>query len=201
MLTFTDPAPFSPVEAAADWKLQQGIYLQQQKDGVRRSAHDTIAGKANIMASAKLRFLDSGDDGLTTPAKNISLAGVVLRTTSLKAGKGSGYYCGVDLQNGRLQLGKTMGDDLGDGKMLLFLAGKDAGVVPGVAIAGGVHQQLPYIVTLEVFGQDLSCQAVLPNQTKLAVIEAQDTGLKAGGVALFTAGARVQFETVQVCTP
>jgi len=198
MLSFTSPVPFLPVEDATQWSVLGGIYRQGSRDGVHRSAHGGISA-AGFVATARFRLMDQGDDGLTSPNKNLSMAGVVARTAGLAPGKGDGYYCGVDLANGLMIMGKTVGDDLAQGKMALYPNPTDPYAEPGKEIIGGVAVNAPYQVTLHLEGSSIKCQVLLPGLSLMEIVE-QDSELTSGGLALFTTGAVAQFEAVKACT-
>lgn len=195
---FKSPVPFNPVEAAGDWVLVSAAYTQLKKDGVHRAAHATLADQKDFLATVQLRLVESGDDGLTVPDKNIGMAGVAARTGSLAPGAGTGYYCGVDLPNNRVALAKTVGGDLAAGKMQLFTSPTDPFGEPGKKVTNGVKPQLPYRIALRTEGSSITCQLTLPDLSVLEFTE-KDTDLTAGSLALFTAGAVAYFESVKVC--
>jgi len=195
---FSSPVPFNPVEQGADWALVSTAYLQGQKDGMRRAAHATLADQQDILVTAQLRLLESGDDGLSVPDKNIGMAGIVVRTAGLASGAGSGYYCGVDLVNSRVALAKTVAGDLAAKKLQLYVSPTDPYGEPGKKVTSGVKPQLPYRITLRAVGSSLTCQLTLPDLSVLSFTE-QDHDLIAGGLALFTAGAVAYFESVKAC--
>lgn len=192
---FIDPVPFTPVEQSGDWKALSGVYIQGSSDGVRRAAHNVFTAVKDSLATVKLRFRSKGDDGLSTPATNVSLAGVVVRTGKLAPGAGDGYFCGVDAANSRLVIGKATGTDLALGKLTLFPSPQ------GKALGKSVALSLAYHVKLQVSGDMLTCQVVLPDGITSVDASLKDRDLLSGGVALFTAGASAQFETVKLCTP
>lgn len=194
---FEAPVPLTPVENAGDWELLGGIYRQLTQDGLRRSALSSQP-KKGFITSVTFRIMGAGDDGLTQPAKNISMVGVVVRTSSLSPGGGSGYYCGIDLANSRVAMGKTTGDDLKSGKLTLFPNPTDPFGEPGKKIVKGVTTNTPYQVKLTAEGDLLTCLITLPDLSLVELTE-NDSDLDSGGVALFTAGATAQFETLKVC--
>ncbi len=195
---FSSPIPFTPVEDSADWSLVTGLYLQKNKDGLRRSAHSMGSKKGQIV-TVDLRLMAKGDDGLTEPASNVALAGVIVRSANLSAGAGSGYYCALDLEGSRLVMGKTSGGDLAAGKLPLFTNPTDPFALPGKKILSGVSANTPYTLYLRAEEDELTCRVTLPNYSVVELTE-KDATLKEGGLALFTAGASAQFETVKACT-
>jgi hypothetical protein len=194
---FKSPVAFTPIESAADWELVSGVYQQGVSDGVHRSVHSTADGKG-YLATVRVRASATGDDKLVSPTNNISLLGVAVRTSGLAAGAGSSYYCGVDFANSRLLLAKTVGGDLGAGKLTLFPNPTDPYGEPGMKISGGVQLKLAYRVTLRAEGTSLTCQVMLPD---LSLVEFTDTDadLTTGGLALVAVGAVGYFEAVKVC--
>lgn len=194
---FTAPAPFTPVEQASDWKVIGTSYHQTTVNGLRRAA-SALQDQVGYLAIARFRIMAGGDDGLSSPSQNISMVGVAVRTANMAQGSGDGYYCGVDLANQRLVIGKTTGTDLAQGKMALYPSPTDPYGEPGKKITGGVTTNAPYQVTLYVEGALISCELMLPGQTLVEIAE-QDTDLTSGGMALFTVGAEAQFEAVKVC--
>jgi hypothetical protein len=195
---FSSPLPFTPVEDKADWSLVTGLYLQENKDGLRRSAHSMGSKKGQIV-TIELRLMGKGDDGLTEPTTNVALAGVIVRSANLGAGAGNGYYCALDLEGSRLVLGKTSGGDLAAGKLALFTNPTDPFAPPGKKILKGVTTNTPYTLYVRAEEDQLTCRATLPDYSVVELIE-KDATLKEGGLALFTAGASAQFETVKACT-
>lgn len=199
ILTFSDPVPFTPVEDASQWSVVGGVYRQGSKDGFHRSAHNDVTDAKGLAATVRFRLMVSGDDALNIPNKNLSMAGVAVRTSGLSTGNGDGYYCGVDLANALMIIGKTTGNDLSQGKMALYPNPTDPFADPGKKIAEGVAANAPYQVTLQVEQDKLTCQVLLPSLSLVEVVE-HDSGLTSGGLALFTAGAVAQFEAVKACT-
>ncbi len=195
--SFQKPGSFTPVESASDWGVVGSVYAQKQKDGVRRAVH-SLSDQRGFIATVRLRVQGLGDAGLTVPNDGLSAAGVVVRTAGLAEGSGSGYYCAVDLKHNRLVLGKTKGGDLGAKTLALFPNPTDPFGQPGKRITGGLQQGLPYRVTLRAEKEKLTCQVMLPDLSLVEFAD-QDSDLEAGGLALFTAGAAAQFETVKVC--
>ncbi|MFH1132194.1 MAG: hypothetical protein V1754_12730 [Pseudomonadota bacterium] len=191
-------APFEPVESKSDWKVvskgDKSSYRQRVEYGLRRSGYETVA-KKNFLVTTRLWLLAEGDDELSTPTKNLSMAGIVVRTSDLGVKQGDGYYCGVDLASWRLMIGKTKGDDLEQGKIVLF---GDPFSDPGKLIVSGVEKELPYLLTFRVVGNELLCRVLLPD---FSFVEnsATDTDLGTGEFALFTVGASTEFETVKAC--
>lgn len=197
VVNFAPPVPFSPVESSGDWAASKGVYNQLQRDGVRRTVH-SMAARKGYLAVVQLQLGEGGDDGLSEPAKNVSMAGVVVRTAGLAKGAGAGYYCGVDLANERLMAGKTSGSELGSGKLTLFPNPTDPFGDPGKKINKGVIKNTTYRVTLRAEGDELTCEVMLPDNS-LVELKATDSDLTSGGLALFTAGARASFFSVKVC--
>lgn len=198
IVSFTSPVPFDPVEDPGDWSLVGAVYKQGNADGMRRAAHHTLTKVADYVATVRFRLMQGGDDGLTSPGQNISMAGVVVRTANLAGGTGSGYYCGIDLAGHRMLVAKTSGTDLSQGKIELYPGPTDPFGTAGKPITKGVATNAPYQVTLQVEGPAIICQALLPDLSVMEIVE-HDTELAVGGMALFTAGAVAEFETVKVC--
>ena len=199
--SFSSPVPFTPVDQASDWQLVSGVYIQHSQDKVRRAAHNVFTGLSNAMALVKLQLRGQGDDGLTTPAKPVSMAGLILRSSKLAPGAGNGYYCGLDIRNGRLVIGETTGNDLGQGKLPLHTDPDNASDPPGRKISNGVQLNRPYTIMFEVRGDELICQVLLTDNVTTVETKLTDTTLTTGGMALFTVGASARFDTVKLCTP
>lgn len=199
--SFTSPVPFIPVDQATDWQLMSGVYVQHSKDGVRRAAHSVFTGLTDAFATVKLRLRGQGVDGLTVPAKDVSMAGVILRTGKLAPGNGDGYYCGVDMRNGRLVIGETAGSELKQGLLKLHTDPANASDPPGQKISKAVQLNQPYIIKFQVEGTSLVCTLVLPDQITSVETALKDSSLTSGGMALFTIGASAQFDSVKICTP
>jgi hypothetical protein len=202
---FSDPVPFSPVESASDWSRIDASFQQNVKDGVHRAA-SSLDGFKSYSATTRLRFSAEGDDGLTfaqIPNFNLSMAGIIVRTKDLKVGAGNGYYCGIDMANNRLLLGKTKGEDLGKGLMSLFPNYPNPGDpdgLPGVKISSALTMNMPYIIDLRAAGGELKCQVTLTDDKSVLLTQTDsDADLSQGGFALFSVGAAAYFETVKVC--
>jgi hypothetical protein len=195
--TFTDPSPFRPIENAADWRVIGGALQQVSTTNVRRAVHG-MAAQQDLVANVRLQFAGKGDDGLTEPAGNVALAGVVVRAAGVAAGFGSGYYCAVDMANARLVIGRTSGDDLQKKRMLLLPDAGNPVDPPGRRLGTPVLQALSYQLKMTAEGRKLTCQVVQPN---LALVETSvDNAVSGTGqLGLFTVGAAAQFETVKVC--
>jgi hypothetical protein len=187
--SFTDPIAFTPVENTNDWHLVGSAYQQSKKDGVHRSQYLLKEEQKNFFATVKLRIPEGGDDNLNVPT-NVSLAGVVVRTQNLTTGQGSGYYCGIDVDQNQLILGKTAGKDLEDGHFT---------IVGNKMISDKISPLGSYRVLLRAVGSKLSCIVAIADD-KLVELTAVDDDLLQGSMALFTAGASAYFETVKVCT-
>lgn len=196
--TFESPVPFEAVEDPTDWSLVAGVFRQATSDGVRRAAHKTLTSYSGFQATVQLRLMGSGDDGLTSPTQNLSMAGIAIRTGTLAANGGDGYYCGVDLAGSRMLIGKTVGADLAQGTMSLYPSPTDPFALPGKKIYQGVALKAPYQLTLRAEGDVITCQVLLPDLSLLEITET-DKDLSSGGVALFTTGARADFEAVKIC--
>lgn len=194
------PFPFSPVENAGDWKIISKAYKQIATDGLHRSA-STLPDQKGFIATATLNLNEGGDDGLTTPANNLNMAGVLVRTGQMVSMAGSGYYCGIDRVSGRLLLGKTTGDDLEKGQIHFFLSPSDPLGDPGMKISGGISFNTSYEITLQADGTQLLCRVLLPNRSYIEFTQndTDDSRLLAGGFALFSLGATASFEKVKVC--
>ena len=199
--SFSSPVPFTPVDQANDWQLLAGVYVQHSKDGVRRAAHSVFTGLTDAFAIVKLRLLGQGDDGLTIPTKGISMAGVILRTGKLAPGNGDGYYCGVDIKNGRLIIGETDGNKLKKGVFDLHADPTNVSDPPGLKISKTLQLSSPYIIKFQVEGTSLVCQIVLADQITQVETTLKDSSFSSGGMALFTVGASAQFDSVKICTP
>lgn len=195
--TFAQPLPFTPVESASDWELLGGLYRQTSKNYLRRSAYHMV-DHAGFIASVQLRLIEAGNDGLSDPAENVSMAGIVVRTSNLAANSGSGYFCGIDLQNTRITLGKTVGDDLQKGRITLLSNPSDPLGGPGKVITKGVLANTPYRLSFRAEQDQLTCTVVLPDLSVVELIH-QDSDLISGGLALFTIGVSAQYETVKAC--
>jgi hypothetical protein len=195
---FSSPMPFNPVEAPGDWTLVSTAYLQAQKNGMRRAALSTLADQQSFLVTTQLRLVESGNDQLLAPEKNIGMAGVVVRTAGLAPNAGSGYYCGVDLVNSRVVLAKTVPGDLEAKRLQLFVSPTDPFGEPGKPVTNGVKPQLPYRITLRAAVSSLTCQLTLPDSSVLSFTET-DLDLTTGGLALFTTGASAYFESVKAC--
>jgi hypothetical protein len=61
-----------------------------------------------------------------------------------------------------------------------------------------VTTNTPYQIRLTAEGDLLTCLITLPDLSLVELTE-NDSDLGSGGVALFTAGATAQFETLKVC--
>ncbi len=199
--SFSAPVPFTPVDQASDWSLVAGVYVQHSKNGVRRAAHSVFTGLTNAFATVKLRLRGQGEDKLTLPANGVSLAGVILRTGKLAPGNGDGYYCAVDIKNKRLVIGETAGSDLSKGVLNLHTDPSNISDPPGQKISKGVQLNQPYLIKFQVDATSLVCQLVLPDQITSVETTLKDSSLASGGMALFTAGASAQFDSVKICTP
>lgn len=192
---FSAPPAFSGVEKSSNWKVTSGVLQQTAKDGVQRAVH-AISGRRAFLASARLRFRAKGDDKLSVPKDNVSLAGVVVRTSGVAAGQGSGYYCAIDLASWRVVIGKTSGRDLTKGQLELFA---EPFSDPGEAINHTLRTGAAYTVVFRALGTQLSCTARISSSVKV-VTTSTDSALSSGGIALFTAGASADFETVTLCS-
>jgi hypothetical protein len=197
LLSFTTVDPFKAVDSD-NWELVGGILRQSAKNNIQRAAHTGITGQTGYVVTARFRLMEGGEDGLTHPQKNLSMAGVAVRTSGFGPGAGSAYYCGVDMAQNRLGIAKTVGDDLKNGKMAFFPHPTDPFADPGKEIVKGVTKNAPYRVTLRVEDGEVFCQLLLPDLTLMEVSE-KDQDLTSGGMALFTVGAVAQFEAVKVC--
>jgi len=195
---FEAPVPFEAVEDPADWSLVAGVFRQATSDGVRRAVHKALTAYSGFQATVQLKLMGGGDDGLASPDQNLSMAGIVVRTKTLAANGGDGYYCGVDLAGNRMLIGKTVGADLAQGTMSLYPSPTDPFGQPGKKITQGVAIKAPYQLTLRVEGDVITCQVLLPDLSLLEITE-NDKDLTSGGVALFTTGARADFEAVKIC--
>ncbi|MCC6749941.1 MAG: thrombospondin type 3 repeat-containing protein [Deltaproteobacteria bacterium] len=193
--SFPQAVPFTPVESPANWQLVGRAYKQASKNGVQRAAH-ALEDQTAYQATVRLSFLEAGDDGLTVPANGVSLAGVVVRTSGLGPGTGSGYYCAIDLKNFRLVIGKTKADELGKGQLPLFA---EPASEPGKPITRGVKVNIPYSLTLRARDGQLTCRVTSPDLSQVETTAA-DSEFTRGGLAIFTAGASAIFESVKVCT-
>jgi hypothetical protein len=196
--SFTSAASFAPVESTADWVVKSGAYQQTSKNGVQRSVY-TGSSKADLSATTKLQLFESGDDGLSDPSDNVTMAGLILRSSGAASGAGSGYWCGLDLSNERLALGRTATDDLGNGKIYLYPSITDPYGPPGQKIMSGVKASSPYRLTLTVEGSEITCRVVLTDGLTIVEIERTDSTLSSGGLALFTLGVSAQFEQLKAC--
>jgi len=199
--SFSAPVPFTPVDQATDWQLLSGVYVQHSKDGVRRAAHSVFTGLTDAFATVKLRLRGQGDDGLSVPAKGISMAGVILRSGKLAPGNGDGYYCGVDIKNGRLVIGETAGSELKQGQLKLHADPANASDPPGQKISKALQLNTPYLIKFQLVGTSLVCQLVLSDQITQVETTLKDSSHTSGGMALFTIGASAQFDSVKICTP
>jgi hypothetical protein len=209
---FSNPVVLSPVENGADWEVLGSSYHQTNKNGVHRSAFSG-ENRTGFIASVRFRIPSEGDDGLTSPTTNISMAGVVVRTGGLGPGQGAGYYCGLDQANRRLLLAKTLGNDLGQTKMVLFPNPFNPTGEPGIKINSDFFPGLLNQIILRVEGNKLHCQVILSDDkiVEWPQGDCQDTpvvdwpkkgcdaDLAEGGFALFSVGAEALFETVKVC--
>ncbi len=191
---FSAPVPFKGVENASDWKLLGTTYRQSETNGTHRAAFSLLPHK-RFFAQATFSFHTAGDDALTEPIKNISLAGIAVRTRGLANGKGDAYYCGVDLSAWRVMIGRSQGDELGQGKLHLFA---DPFSSPGKAINRELRVNVPYTVLFRVVDASLSCTVILPDLSRVEYT-ATDAALTAGELALFTVGASANFRSVKVC--
>jgi hypothetical protein len=194
---FTDPAPFSAVESADDWRVVGSAFSEVVKDRLHR-ATSTSSAQKGFLVTSRLRFSEGGDDGLMDPAKNISFAGIVIRTADLGAKSGSGYYCGLDLASGRLLLARTKGSDLANDTMFLYPSPTDPFGEPGKPIKLGVKTLQAYSLTFRAEGEDLTCSVSLPDTSNVEINE-KSTDLAEGGFGLFSVGASTFFETVRAC--
>ena len=199
--SFTSPVPFTPVDQASDWQLTTGVLVQHSKDGVRRAAHSVFTGLSDAFATVKLQLHGEGDDGLTIPAKGVSMAGVILRTGKLAPGNGDGYYCGLDIKNNRLVIGETAGAELKQGVFKLHPDPSNIADPPGLKISKTVQLKQSYIIKFQVVDTSLVCQVVLSDGITLVETTLKDSSLTTGGMALFTVGASAQFDSVKICTP
>jgi hypothetical protein len=197
LLSFATVEPFKPVDSN-HWEVLGGVLRQGAENNIQRAEHTGITDQTGYVVTARFRLMEGGDDGLSHPTKNLSMAGVAVRTTGLGPGAGSAYYCGVDLAQSRVGIAKTSGDDLKNGKMAFFPNPTDPFADPGKAIVEGVTKNTPYRVTLHVEDDKIVCQLLLPNLSLIEVSET-DQELTSGGMALFTVGAVAQFEAVKVC--
>lgn len=192
---FGAPVPFTGVEQPADWRLLGKFYQQSVVDGMRRAAFSLLPHK-RFLARTTFSFRLAGDDALTDPSKNISLAGIAVRTNGLAEGKGDAYYCGVDLAAWRVMIGRSQGDELGQGKLHLF--SDPAASQPGKAINRELRVDVPYTVEFRVVDASLSCTVILPDQSRVEYATT-DAALTTGQLALFTVGASANFRSVKVC--
>lgn len=195
---FTDTTLFTAIESDANWSIvkqgTQGLLRQASTDGLQRTK-SSVAGTTSYLATATLLFRQGGDDGLSVPSDNISMAGIILRGDKMAAASGDGYYCGVDLVNWRIAIGRTSGSDLADGNLHLF---SDPFSNPGKSITQGVQINQPYKVEFRVVGDQLNCEVVLADNSRITT-STTDATLTSGQMALFTVGAAADYETVTIC--
>jgi|GEM_PF-5408609 hypothetical protein len=195
---FDDAALFTAVESGSNWSIvtqgSQGLLRQGSADGLQRSKA-TTATMTSYLATATLLFRQSGNDGLSIPTDNISMAGILVRGGKLAEGTGDGYYCGVDLANWRIAIGRTSGSDLADGTLNLVA---DPFSDPGKSISQGVQINQPYKIEFRVVGDQLNCEVVLADNSRITT-SATDSTLTSGEMALFTVGAAADYETVTIC--
>jgi hypothetical protein len=195
--TFSQPLSFSPVESVSDWQVQAECYHQTSKNNLHRSAYP-MGDHAGFIANVQLRLLEAGYDGLQDPPENISMAGIMVRTSNLAVDRGSGYFCGIDLSQKRIAVGKTVEGDLQQGRIRLFPNPSDPLGDPGKVITKGVLANTPYRLSFRAEQDQLACTVILPDLSVVELIQ-KDSDLSSGGLALFTIGVSAQFETVKVC--
>jgi hypothetical protein len=187
---------------SASWSLIGSVLHQPEKDGMQR-ARKELQDQKDFVATTTFRLRKRGEDQLTTlpaptppdPETQLSMAGVMVRTSNLGTIRGDGYYCGVDLQNFRLFIAKTTGQDLPQ-KQIVLLA--EPFSKPGKLLGRPVVLDTPYTVTLRAVGTLLTCTVVLPDQSQIEQT-ITDADITAGAFALFTIGASADFEMVKVC--
>ncbi len=187
----------TPVEIEQNWKIIEGAYHQTSKNGIQRAQFSQHLYR-DLLATLSFRFIEAGDDGLSEPVTNLSLAGLFARTAELDKGKGSGYFCALDLAGNRLVVGKTSNDGLAQGKLTLFPNPQDPAAPPGKMINQGISTSMSYQLTMSAKGKQLICQVLLPTDF-IYEITVTDGEFSSGSFALFTAGASAYFQTVKVC--
>ena len=198
---FSDPVRFNPIDGAT-WVLVGNAFIQQNNDGVQRAEYPSVPKQA-FLASTTLRLLDpagsggEGDDGLVVPSKNLTMAGVVVRTSDLANGRGAGYFCGLDRASNRVVIGRSNGGELGSGQLTIFA---DPFESPGKPVNKAVLTNIPYRVSFRAKGAELRCSVALPGTPPQTIEHTISDGVfTAGKFALFTIGSRAQFEKVKVC--
>lgn len=185
--------PFSAVDGD-NWDVVGVHYKQSNINGIQRTVYQGDSF-ANYWAKASFRFNQLGDDFITDPEDNLSMAGILLRADYVGINKGDGYYCGIDVNRRRLFIAKTEDDDLNLKKFTLFA---ETSSDPGKAINQEIALDQDYSLIFRAEGSSLVCTALLPDHSQVE-FSYQDSSVSRGKFAIFTLGASASFSAVKAC--
>jgi hypothetical protein len=181
----TDLGTFTPVLASTTWQFGSGNYNQTYTDDLHVS---WIAGTGGDHVSMQVLVtpVAQGRPLFDTPNGNFaSVAGVVVRASSLSATSVTGYLCGVDLRGQRLLLGRMAGAYSPSHGTFTILGSE----------AMTVALNTSYLVQAAAEGGAVTCTS------GAAQVSANDATTPTGSVGLFTLGARARFADAMYCLP
>ena len=180
-----DAGTFAAVLTSTSWQFSAAGYAQTITDDLHTS---WIAGSGGDQVSiqAVVTPIAQGRPLFSNPNGNFaSLAGVMVRASSLSATSETGYFCGVDLRGQRLLLGRMAGAYSPSHGTFTILDEQ----------AMTVNVNTGYLLKAQAQGGAISCTS------ELIQVNATDPTIATGSVGFYTLGARARFNDAMYCLP